>query len=184
MTRQRTISGARRTLVQRPDQVPADARQAHRLRRPGLGQRGRAGATRSICASTNPGPRLRRYFDRASMHSPTTSDSMRLRHPLNQRSARARGGAAHRLRCRHTPAPRAACPSSAWAKASNRSMSLERTRAAPASGRVWPCAGAPGRTRVSCPSRPQRLSLAFRSRHRRAAPERRRKPWVASRMST
>ena len=38
MTRQRTIPGARRALVQRPDQVPAQARQAHRLRRPGLGQ--------------------------------------------------------------------------------------------------------------------------------------------------
>ena len=39
MTIQRTMPGARRTLVQRPDQVPADARQAHRLRRPRLGQR-------------------------------------------------------------------------------------------------------------------------------------------------
>ena len=38
MTIQRTMPGARRTLVQRPDQVPAQARQAHCLRRPGLGQ--------------------------------------------------------------------------------------------------------------------------------------------------
>ena len=38
MSRQRTMPGRGRTLVQRPDQVPADTRQAHRWRRPGLGQ--------------------------------------------------------------------------------------------------------------------------------------------------
>ena len=80
MTIQRTMPGARRTLVQRPDQVPADARQAHRLRRPGLGQRLVAGATRSFVPAPTPAPGCARYFA-SFAHSPTPSDSMRCATP-------------------------------------------------------------------------------------------------------
>ena len=158
MTRQRTMPGARRTLVQRPDQVPAQARQAHRLRRPGLGQRLEPGQHALLrqrqarcpvpgCAGTS----------RASRTPPLRATRCAAPPPQST-PARARGGAAHRLRCRHTPTPRAACPSpprthriARWPR---------RTRAAPASGRVWPCAGAPCRTRVSCPIAPTPLPRA------------------------
>ena len=164
MTIQRTIPGARRTLVQRPDQVPADARQAHRLRRPGLGQRLEPGQhallrrrqTRRPIAQvlrklrrTPPPPRATRYA------AP----------PLQSTPARARGDAARRLRCRHIPAPRAACP--APPRTHRIARWPRRTRAAPASGRVWPCAGAPCHTRVSCPGAPA-PHLRVQSLHRRA----------------
>ena len=83
MTRQRTMPGARRTIVQRPDQVPAQARQAHRLRRPGLGQRLEPGQHALLRQHQPRRPVAQVLRELRALPHPERLDA--LRHPLNRR---------------------------------------------------------------------------------------------------
>ena len=83
MTIQRTMPGARRTLVQRPDQVPAQARQAHRLRRPGLSQRLEPGQHALLRQHQPRRPVAQVLRELRALPHPERLDA--LRHPLNQR---------------------------------------------------------------------------------------------------
>ena len=83
MTIQRTMPGARRTLVQRPDQVPAQARQAHRLRRPGLGQRLEPGQHALLRQHQPRRPVAQGLRELRALPHSERLDA--LRHPLNQR---------------------------------------------------------------------------------------------------
>ena len=165
-----TARGAARgqgKLVQFPDQVPADAPQAHGFERTRVRPAPRAGATRSFAPAPDPAPDCAGTWQ-ASRTSPPRATSMRPRHPLNQRLHVL--GAVQLTGCdrRHTPAPRAAW-SSAASNASNRPMASAHPRRANRQLAYWPCAGAPCHTRVSCPSAPA-PHLRGQSLHRRAAP--------------
>ena len=165
MSRQRAASRVGRALVQLPDQVPADAPQASRPERTSARPTPRAGATRSSAPAPDPAPDCASTW-RASRTPPLRATRCAAPPPQST-PARARGDAAHRSRGRHIPAPHAACPSpprthriARWPR---------RTRAARSTVRVWPCASAPCRARVSCPIAPAPHPRA-QSLHRRAAP--------------
>ena len=165
MSRQRAASRVGRALVQLPDQVPADAPQAHGLNGPALGQRLEPGATRSSAPAPDPAP------DCASTLQASRTPPLRATRyappPAQSTPARARGDAARRSRGRHIPAPHAACPSPS--RTHRIARWPRRTRAARSTVRVWPCAGAPCHTRVSCPGAPA-PHPRVQSLNRRAAP--------------
>ena len=133
MTIQRTMPGARRTLVQRPDQVPA---QAH-AKLTACADQGSANASSRgntlFCASTNPGARLRRYFA-SFAHSPTASDSMRCATPsINACTCSGRCSSPVSMST-HSSAPRSV--SIAASNSSNRSMASAHSRRALDSSRL------------------------------------------------
>ena len=131
-----------------PDQVPAQASQAHRRHRPPLAQ----ALERRAARSSAPAPAPARGCEDTSQASRTPpSRASRFARRLRNQRLDCSGRAARRWQHRRIRAPRAPCPSPPRRR---RIARWPRRTGAPCAARTSPCAGTPCLARVSCPTVP------------------------------